>query len=156
VALKSEFDNKTYLIVLLRALVGAILGSIPGVIYVFASGKTLNTSSFGVSLIQVGACIGAVAMGLAATAATIVATLKSRGSGPQNSKEHKARKMLEYLAPEQLPVIPPPSKPELPEGDKTEIKQAPVHAAPAPEPAMVKAPVVLQSEQSAFEDFDRN
>lgn len=155
-ALKSEFDNKAYWIVLLRALVGAILGSIPGVVYVFASGKTLNTSSFGVGLIQVGACIGAVAMGLAATAATIVATLKSRGSGPQNSKEHKARKMQEYLAPEQLPVIPPPSKPELPEGDKTEIKQAPVQAAPAPEPAIVKAPVVLQSEQSAFEDFDRN
>jgi hypothetical protein len=156
VALKSEFDNKAYWIVLLRALIGAILGSVPGVIYVFASGKTFNTSSFGVSLIQVGACIGAVAMGLAATAATIVATLKSRGSGPQNSKENKARKLQEYLAPEQLPVIPPPSKPELQEGDKTEIKQAPVKVAPEPEPVAVKVPVALQSEQSAFEDFDRS
>jgi hypothetical protein len=156
VALKSEFDSKTFMIVLVRALAGAILGSIPGLAYVFASGQTLNTSSFGVSLIQVGACLGTLAMGLAATAATIVATLKSRGSGPQNSKEHKARKLQEYLSPEQLPVIPPPSKPELPEGDKTDIKQAPVKLAPAPEPVMMKAPVVLQSEQSAFEDFDRN
>lgn len=144
------------MIVLIRALAGAVLGSIPGVVYVFASGKTLNTSSFGVSLIQVGACLGAVAMGLAATAATIVATLKSRGSGPQNSKEHRARKMQEYLSPEQLPVIPPPSKPDLKEADVTEIKQVAMKATPEPEPVAVKVPVALQSEQSAFEDFDRS
>ncbi len=155
-ALKSEFDSKAYWIVLVRALTGAILGSIPGVVYVFVSGKTVNTNSFGVSLIQVGACIGTVSMGLAATAATIVATLKSRGTGAQNSKEHKARKMQEYLAPEQLPLIPPPNKPESQESDKTEIKQVPVPPALVPEPAIVKVPVALQSEQSAFEDYDHN
>lgn len=155
-ALKSEFDNKAYWIVLVRALTGAVIGSVPGLAYVLAGGQTVNTNSFGISLIQVGSCIGAVSMGLAATAATIVATLKSRGSGPQNSKEHKARKMQEYLAPEQLPVIPPSNKPESRESDKTEIKQIPIPTAPEPVPTQVKVPVALQSEQSAFEDFDRN
>jgi len=157
VALKTEFDSKSYYIVLVRAFTGAVLGSAPGIVYIFATGHNVNTSTFGVSLIQLGAGIGTIALGLAATAATIVATMKNRGAGQQS---HKAKKFQEYMSPEQLPVIPPSMKPEVKEDKAVQAESKPV--AVSQEPARASMPAVmpqsaaaLQSEQPSFQDFDQ-
>lgn len=156
-ALKTEFDKTSYYIVLVRAVTGAILGSIPGIVYIIATGHNVTASTFGISLIQLGASIGTISMGLASVAATIVATMKSRSIGQQ---AHKTRKLQEYMSPEQLPVIPPPQKTDLKDDKAVQVEfkpvngeQAQVLANSAKEAPRVEA--VLQSEQPSFQDFDK-
>jgi hypothetical protein len=152
VALKSEFDSKTYVIVLVRALTGAVIGAVPGLIYFVMAGQTPAVSTFAVGLMQLGASVGAIALGLAAAAATIVSSIKNRGSGPQHGK---AKRLQEYMTPEPLPVIPPPSKPDVP-AEKTEVRQ-PVLNSPPPalERTATPPPLMVASEQPGFQDYDR-
>lgn len=151
-ALKSEFDTKSYRIVLFRSLVGALIGSVPGIAYILNDGHNLAASSFGMILIQTGSLIGALAMGLAALSGTVVAALKSRGTGP------KTNRIKEYLNPESFPAIPPSPKSAGKETEQAQdklagIEQQMVYAPPRVE--MKAMPVVMQPEEPSFEDFDR-
>lgn len=155
-AIKTEFDSKSFSMVLVRSLTGALIGAVPGSVYIMATGRNLTSDAFGVGLVQAGMMTGAIACGLAALAATINATLKSRGSGPSG----KAKRLNEYLNPDTLPAIPPSTKPakEAIKEDATEVTMSAVpvvaplviHAAPA------KPAAVAQPEQPVFEDFDHN
>jgi hypothetical protein len=152
-ALKTDFDSKIYRNVLIQSLIGAIVGGLPGVIYVFATNS--SRMEFGVGLIQVGSLVGGIACGLAAMSASVVAAIKHRGSGPTTSK---AKRLQEYLNPDALPAIPPPTKPltsdrAAPIGtDKTEIIQRSVDPPPAPKAEPTEP---SDSVQPAFEDFDQ-
>ena len=151
-ALKSEFDNKSFRIVLIRTLIGALIGALPGTIYIFISGQNLSTHPFGMILMQSGSIVGALVLGLGSLAGTIVAALKNRGTGP------KSNRLKEYLHPETLPVIPPSPKVESKDTERTEIKQPALTATQEAQhvPEEVKpAPVVPKPEQPQFEDFDR-
>jgi hypothetical protein len=152
VALKSEFDTKSYRIVLFRSVVGALIGSVPGIAYIFNDGNNLASNPFGMMLIQTGSLIGALVMGLAAQSGTIVAALKSRGTGP------KTNRIKDYLNPDTLPAIPPSPKrtnngKEQTEGKPSNIDQQPVHEQPRVE--VKAAPIVMHPEEPTFEDFDR-
>jgi hypothetical protein len=152
VALKSEFDTKSYRIVLFRSVVGAIIGSVPGIAYIFNDGHNLATNPFGMILIQTGSLIGAWVMGLGAVAGTIVATLKSRGTGP------KTNRIKEYLNPESFPAIPPLPKSANKEVEQVETRQSHVDQLPTQQQARVEvkaAPIMMQPEEPTFEDFDR-
>lgn len=151
-ALKSEFDNKSNRIVLIRTLIGALIGAIPGTIYIFISGQNLSTHPFGMILMQSGSIVGALVLGLGSLAGTIVAALKNRGTGP------KSNRLKEYLHPETLPVIPPSTKKESKDTERTELKQPVLSASQEVQhvPEEVKpAPVAVLPEQPQFEDFDR-
>jgi hypothetical protein len=151
VALKNEFDKTSYWIVLVRCLTGALLGAIPGVIYLSYTDYHLSNNSFGAAIIQTGVLVGALSFGLAALAATIVAALKSRGTG-----HVKASRLKEYLNPDTLPAIPPASKPASKGPEQTEEKQVPLTLPPTIEKMQeVVKPVAVQPEQPVFEDFDR-
>lgn len=155
-ALKTDFDIKTYRTVMVQSLIGAIVGALPGVIYVFATGS--SRMEFGVGLIQVGALVGGLACGLAALAASVVAALKHRGTGPGTGK---AKRLQEYLNPDTLPAIPPPTKPPTNDRanpiatEKTEIIHRPV-AEPTASTRKPELPEPSDSEQPAFEDFDHH
>ena len=151
-ALKSEFDDKSFRIVLTRTLIGALIGAVPGTIYIFGSGQTLSTHPFGMILLQTGSIVGALVLGLSSLAGAVVAALKNRGTGP------KPNRLKEYLHPETLPPIPPSTKAESKDSELTEIKQPaltpPKVAKPATE-EVKPAPVVVKPEPPPFEDFDR-
>jgi len=152
VALKSEFDNKSYRIVLIRTLIGALIGAVPGTIYVFVSGQNLATRPFGMILMETGSIVGALVLGLSSLAGTIVAALKNRGTGP------KSNRLKEYLHPETLPPIPPSTKVESKDTEQTEIKQPALSTTQESQhvPEAVKpAPVSVKPEQPSFEDFDQ-
>lgn len=150
-ALKTELDSKSYRIVLIQSLVGAVVGGLPGLIYVFAAGS--KQIDFGVGLIQVGAMVGGLSCGLAAAAGTIVASIKQRGTHPNT----KAKRMQEYLNPETLPAIPPPAKPSPSDraspviNEKTEILHRPVAE---PISKIDLSETLIQPAQPVFEDFD--
>jgi hypothetical protein len=152
VALKNEFDDKSYRIVLIRTLIGALIGAVPGTIYIFISGQNLSTHPFGMILMQTGSIVGALVLGLGSLSGTIVAALKNRGSGP------KSNRLKEYLHPETFPAIPPTPKVESKDTEQTEIKQ-PVLTTPQESQHALEevktAPVVVKPEQPQFEDFDR-
>jgi hypothetical protein len=155
-ALKTDFDSKTNRLVMVRALVGAIIGGLPGIIYVLSTGST--RLDFGVGLIQVGAMVGGLACGMAAMAGCVVAAIKQRNSGPTSTK---AKRLQEYLNPDTLPVIPPPTKPVSNDRsapiitEKTEIIHRPVEELPTPA-RKPEPPEPTESEQPAFEDFDHH
>ncbi|MFT3878986.1 MAG: hypothetical protein QM703_04915 [Gemmatales bacterium] len=92
-------------------------------------------------------------MGLGAVAGTIVAALKSRGTGP------KTNRIKEYLNPETLPVIPPSPKTVSAGTEQTEIKQPKLVQQSASLPAQVEAapppPIMMTPEHQSFEDYDR-
>lgn len=148
-ALKTEFDNKSYWIVIVRALTGAVIGAIPGVGYISATGETLATSRFGVALLLMGCIIGTLTLGLAAMTASIVAALKSRGTGP------KSNRLKDYTHPDTFPAIPPVSKPASNKSDldsPTEVLPAGAVTDIKPE---VKSQVAASPSTPVFEDFDR-
>lgn len=150
-ALKNEFDTKSFRVVLVRALIGALLGAIPGTVYVFSTAKNQASSSFGMMLIQTGSMIGAMAFGLAALSGTIVATLKSRGTGP------KSNRIKDYLNPETLPAIPPSLKPSNKDEPVSSMQSDPIeHPNTTPGRIDVKpSQVTIPVEPAGFEDFDR-
>lgn len=152
--LKHEFDQKNYWIVLVRGLTGALLGSVPGVIYILAAQATLASDVFGVQLILTGTLTGALILSLSAHAAVLSAAIKSRGTGPG-----KPRTLKDYQQVETLPVIPPASKPA-----ETARKVPAEEPAPTPDPTPVvtNEPVVEKSQPAVeerkpvmFEDFDQ-
>ncbi len=147
-ALKSEFDSKSYRIVLFRSVVGALIGSVPGIAYIFNDGNNLAGNPFGMMLIQTGSVIGALVMGLASVAGTIVAALKSRGTGP------KTNRIKEYLNPETLPAIPPSPKQLKRETDEAGI-QSSKNEQEQHKAELKAVPMVMQNEDPMFEDFDR-
>lgn len=152
-ALKSEFDHRSYWIVLFRTLTGAILGTLPGLIYVLSVGGKKIVEPFAWDLIQLGSIVGTLAFGFAALGATIVAAQKGRGSGP------KPTRLKDYTHPHTLPAIPPASKPEnLPGTRDTEVKVTPVET-PLGQERMHQPVNEIQpgagAEQQSFEDFDR-
>jgi len=152
VALKSEFDTKSYRIVLFRSVVGALIGSVPGIAYIFSNGENLAANPFGMILIQTGSLIGALVMGLGAVAGTIVAALKSRGTGP------KTNRIKEYLNPETLPAIPPSPKAASKGTEQAEVKPAAIDQQPVqgqPRVEVKSSPPVVPPEEPMFEDFDR-
>ena len=151
-ALKNEFDNSSYWIVLVRSLTGALLGAIPGVVYILNTEHNLATNPFGVALVQMGVVTGALSFGLAALASTIVAALKGRGTGHM-----KTSRLKEYLNPDTLPAIPPTSKPPSKGTEQTEVKQTALQATPHVVDAntVIAPPVAVQPDQPVFEDFDR-
>lgn len=152
VALKSEFDTKSYRIVVFRSVVGALIGSVPGIVYIFVDGHSLAANPFGMMLIQTGSMIGALVMGLGSASGTIVAAIKNRGTGP------KTNRIKEYLHPETLPSIPPSSKSASKTSEQVEAKHPRHMEPPGSPPAQVEvqpAPIVMLSEQQTFEDFDR-
>lgn len=160
-ALKTEFDSKSFNIVLVRSLTGALVGALPGTIYIIVTGRNLVTDTFGVALTQMGVLAGAIILGLASAAATINATLKSRGTGPSG----KANRLKEYLNPEVMPVIPPPARQPVAKDnpDDFELTEVNLPAVPVPPakpvqktPTATNAPVAVQPEQPVFEDFDRS
>lgn len=151
--LKNEFDHKSYWMVLVRGLTGALLGSIPGVVYVVATQATLTNDVFGSQCILIGALIGSLIMGLAAHAGAMNAAIKSRGTGPGKPRTLKA-----YQQVETMPVIPPASKPEEPRREVVQEKPAPVQPAvlpsvESPKP-VVSPPVVTEPKPVPFENFD--
>ncbi len=151
-ALKSEFDDKSYRIVLIRTLIGALIGATPGTIYLVSTGQTLATRPFGIILMETGSIVGALVLGLGSLAGTIVAALKHRGTGP------KSNRLKEYLHPETLPPIPPSPKLENKDTEQTEIKQPALTSTQEAQhvPEEVKpAPAAVKPEQPQFEDFDR-
>jgi len=154
VALKSDFDSKSFRIVLLRALVGALIGAIPGTIYILRTGQTLSANQFGVILIETGSTIGALVFGLAALAGVLVAATKYRGTTSSKSK-----RLSEYLNPDMLPVIPPSSKKADKAPQQTEVAQ-PTHVENQVTHTEKKSesltPVAAAPERAEFEDFDRS
>lgn len=152
VALKSEFDTKSYRIVLFRSVVGALIGSVPGIAYIFQDGNNLGSNPFGMMLLQTGSMIGALVMGLGAVAGTIVAALKNRGTGP------KTNRIKEYLNPETLPAIPPSTRETRTDTgssqDKTIKKSQPSHQDTTPSEAR-SVPITQLPDEPVFEDYDR-
>ncbi|HMO35249.1 MAG TPA: hypothetical protein PKA06_04330 [Gemmatales bacterium] len=162
--LKTEFDNKAFWYVLLRAFAGTIVGSVPGILYFMLAGGAPQAYSFAVTLIQTGTMVGAFSLGLAALAATMVATLKSRGSVPQLQK---ARRLQEYLSPEPMPMVPAASKPEtrsinssLEEPRETNLPSATKKLQEAEKPSSTVASHEStlspeEPEQPSFRDYDQ-
>lgn len=151
--LKNEFDQKSYWMVLVRGLTGALLGSVPGVVYVVAANATLASDVFGAQCILIGALTGALIMSLSAHAAVLNAAIKSRGTGPG-----KPRTLKDYQQVDALPVIPPASKPAEP--PQVTVQTKPV-STPPPAPPAVETPKVVESKPAveehrpvSFEDFD--
>lgn len=153
-ALKSEFDNTSYWIVLTRSLTGAVLGAVPGALYVFNTQQNAVANPFGMSLIQTGSMIGALTLGLAALAGTTVAALKNRtGSGTMRKD-----KLKEYLHPNTLPVIPPVTKTtdkttDQPDRQQPVIPTIPVSVSNMPE--VDAKPAEPSPQHPPFENFDR-
>lgn len=151
-ALKSEFDVKSFRIVLIRSLIGVVLGAIPGTIYIISTGQNRTANPLGLVLLQTGCIVGALAFGLASLAGTLIATMKNRGTGP------KTNRIKEYLNPETLPAI--PSSPKV-ENKTVDSKENKVTLSTAAEDYLSAAPEVkpitqtLEPPQPSFEDYDR-
>src|SRR5437764_351200 len=82
-ALRMDFDRHTSTTLIVRGIVGAILGTIPSAIYILWNATKLQSGDpFLIALLQIG-CIGGVVIGVGSGAAAfIVAAIRSRGTGP--------------------------------------------------------------------------
>ena len=142
---------------LVRSLSGAVLGSIPGILYILNTDQNLAANPFGVTLIQIGVITGAIAFGLAALSSTIVAAVKYRGSGTV-----KPSRMKEYMNPEIMPVIPPPSRQTSKPAEQTEVTQTPLTPLNSTSQPLTStrpiAPITspaTDDQPHRYEDFDR-
>ncbi|HQR05985.1 MAG TPA: hypothetical protein PLN21_04135 [Gemmatales bacterium] len=115
-------------------------------------GNNLAANPFGMMLIQTGSMIGALVMGLGAVAGSIVAALKSRGTGP------KSNRIKEYLNPDTLPAIPPSPKTTRKETEQPGVKPSKIDQQSVHEQLSVgvkPVPTMMQPDEPMFEDFDR-
>lgn len=136
--------------VLVRCLTGAIVGSLPGIIYLFSTDAHIANNTFAVVLIQIGVTVGTLSFGLAALASTIVAAIKYRGTG-----HVKANRLKEYLNPDTLPAIPPVNKSVAKSQEPPAVKPMPPDT-PVVEPRQQPMqPTAVIPEPAVFEDYDR-
>jgi len=149
--LKSDFDRVTFRRVLGHALAGAVLGLLPGAVMLGLRQVPAGGDEFALTLMELGCLAGGLIAGLAATAATIVAAIRSRGTGPG-----RADKPKNYQLPEPFPTAPGPTKRAEPAKEEPLAAPAPEVSTPAAPPLTVAdAPPRTPPEPLAFEDFDR-
>jgi hypothetical protein len=81
--LKTDYDPSITSALIMRGVVGAILGTIPSVVYILWNASKLQAGDpFLIALLQIGCISGIViAIGSGATA-FIVTAIRSRGTGP--------------------------------------------------------------------------
>jgi hypothetical protein len=81
--LKTDYDPSITSALIVRSIVGAILGTIPSVVYILWNASKLQTGDpFLIALLQIG-CIGGVVIAIGSGATSyIVAAIRSRGAGP--------------------------------------------------------------------------
>jgi hypothetical protein len=98
--LKTDYDRSIANALIVRSIVGIILGTIPSVVYILWNASKLQAGDpFLTALLQVGCISGVViAVGSGATS-FIVTAIRSRGVGPG-----KITYMKETIVPESIPV----------------------------------------------------
>ena len=81
--LKTDFDGSIANALLVRGIVGAILGIIPSAIYILWNASKLQSGDpFLIALLQIG-CMSGVVIGVASGATSFIVTaIRSRGTGP--------------------------------------------------------------------------
>jgi hypothetical protein len=148
--LKTDFDRRAYWSVVTHALGGVVLGVIPGALVVAGNDDRSASQALGSALLTMGGVVGAIVGGTAAAASSIVAAVRSRGTGPGKVR------VKDYEQPELLPQIPPPRKARTEPPPTPEPSPEPKAAAPTP--SLSTAPTVppARAEATGFEDYDHS
>jgi hypothetical protein len=149
--LKTDFDRRAYWSVITHALGGVVLGVIPGALVVAGNDDRSASQALGSALLTVGGIAGAVVGGTAAAASSVVAAIRSRGTGPGKVR------VKDYEQPELLPQIPPPRKARA-ETPPPTPEPSPQPQAVAPAPSLAAAPTTppVRAEATGFEDYDHS
>lgn len=147
--LKSDFDRTTHRKVIAHALAGAILGLVPGAVVTAVRQTSGSSDELALTLMEMGCVTGVLVGGLAASAATIVAAIRSRGTGPG-----KTDKLKDYHRPEPFPTAPGPTR--RPEPTPAEQPEPPLPAPPSPPPPPAATPPAPLPTPPAFVDYDQH
>jgi hypothetical protein len=96
---RTEFDADTARSVVLRGLLGVVLGALPATAYIFWQSQSVNGDPLLPVLLQTGCLCGVIVGVGSGAAARLVAVIRSRGTGPGRVGRVSDREAVEALVP---------------------------------------------------------